>query len=260
MGCSDSYYGDNVATLDRGYQPNFYSLSERVRDLARRQRKAEKIKWLIESYARHLPNRGICLDVGCSAGAMTVVISSLFSTTLGLEYDEAALMAVEPEVRQKIEFLRGDAMLLPLPDNSVDAVICAQVYEHVPNDVQLFREIYRVLKPGGMLFFSGPNWLFPIEPHYFLPFLHWLSPQWAGRYLRVLRMGEEYYERSRTLWGLRRITVAFEVDDLSRIVLEQHILAGVPWLARLVARLPDPVWKALLPWLPNFNWLLYKPG
>jgi SAM-dependent methyltransferase len=254
-----SQLGENVATVERGYQPNFYSLSERVRDLARRQRKAEKIKWLIESYARHLPSAGICLDVGCSAGAMTVVIAPLFGHTLGLEYDEAALMAVEPEVRKQIDFLRGDAMSLSLPDNSVDAVICAQVYEHVPDDAQLFREIYRVLKPGGFIFFSGPNWLFPIEPHYFLPFLHWLSPKWAARYLRLMGIGGEYYERSRTLWGLRRVTAAFEVDDLSRVVLEQHILAGVPWLARLVRRLPYGVWRALLPWLPNFNWLLYKP-
>lgn len=245
---------------DRGYQPNFYTLSERVRDLQRRQRKAEKIRWLIETYARQLSSGGTCLDVGCSAGAMTVVIAPLFGRMVGLEYDEAALVSVEPEYRETIDFLRGDAMSLPLPDNSVDAAICAQVYEHVPDDKQLFREIYRALKPGGMLFFSGPNWLFPIEPHYFLPFLHWLSPTWAGRYLRLTGLGSEYYERSRTLWGLRRVMAAFEVDDLSRIVLEQHVLADHPWLAKLVAQLPEPVWKTLLPWLPNYNWLLYKPS
>jgi hypothetical protein len=72
-------------------------------------------------------------------------------------------------------------------------------------------------------------------------------------------MGNDYYERSRSLWDLRRITAMFERDDLSRIVLEQHVLAGRPWLAHLVARLPDVVWQVLLPWLPNFNWLLYKP-
>lgn len=251
--------GNGVATGERGYQPNFYSLSERVRDLARRRRKAEKIKWLIESYARPMPEEGICLDVGCSAGAMTVVFAPLFRRTLGLEYDEAALLAVEPSYREQIEFLRGDAMSLPLPDNSVDAVVCAQVYEHVPDDRQLFREIYRVLVPGGFVFFSGPNWLFPIEPHYFLPFLHWLSPAWAARYLRLTGLGSDYYERSRTLWGLRRITAAFEVDDLSRIVLQRHVLEEYPRLAALVEQLPAPLWRLLLPWLPNFNWILYKP-
>lgn len=248
-----------VSTGERGYQPNFYGLSERVRDPLRRQRKAEKIKWLIEQYARKIPQAGTCLDVGCSAGAMTIVISSLFAHTVGLEYDEEALLSVPPEYRQQICFLRGDAMRLPMPDASVDAVICAQVYEHVPNDVQLFGEIYRVLKPGGMVFFSGPNWLFPIEPHYFLPFLHWLSPQWAARYLKLFGLGHEYYERSRSWWGLRQLTSAFEVDDLSRIVLEKHVLGNYPWLSRLVAVMPEPLWKLVLPWLPNFNWLLYKP-
>jgi SAM-dependent methyltransferase len=244
---------------DRGYQPNFYTLSQRVRDLARRRRKAEKIKWIIESYARHLPSEGTCLDVGCSAGAMTVVVAPLFGHTIGLEYDEAALVAVEPAYRTQMDFMRGDAMSLPFADNSVDAVICAQVYEHVPDDAQLFREIHRVLVPGGMVFFSGPNWLFPIEPHYFLPFLHWLPPKAAARYLWLAGMGNAYYERSRSLWGLRRVTSAFEVDDISRAVLQKHVLAEHPWLARWVEELPDSLWRVLLPWLPNFNWLLYKP-
>lgn len=244
---------------NRGYQPNFYELYEPIRDPVGRRAKAEKIRWLIETYARAVPEHGTCLDLGCSAGVMTAVIAPIFGRMVGLEYDEAALMAVAPELRGEIDFLRGDAMGLPLPENSVDAVICAQVYEHVPNDVQLFHEIYRVLKPGGMVFFSGPNWLFPIEPHYFLPFLHWLPPRWAGVYLRLLGMGDEYYERSRSLGDLRRVTAAFELDDLSRIVLEQHVLAGRPWLAKLVKHLPEALWQMLLPWLPNFNWLLYKP-
>jgi hypothetical protein len=62
------------------------------------------------------------------------------------------------------------------------------------------------------------------------------------------------------MWGLLRVAAAFEVDDLSRVVLQQHVLANQPRLAALVARLPNSLWRWLLPWLPNFNWLLYKPN
>jgi SAM-dependent methyltransferase len=245
--------------MERGYQENFYALSARVRDAARRQRKAEKIKWVLESFSPRPLEDAVCLDVGCSAGLMTAVVADLCAHTYGLEYDEAALLAVTPEVRAKVDFLRGDAMGLPLPDGCVDLVICAQVYEHVPDAAQLFGEIERVLRPGGVVFFSGPNWLFPIEPHYFLPFLHWLPSAWAARTLRATGLGESYYENSLPIWTLRRLTAAFEVDDRTREVLVHHVLGGRPALAGLVEAMPEWLWEAALPWLPNYNWLLYKP-
>jgi SAM-dependent methyltransferase len=50
----------------------------------------------------------------------------------------------------------GDIHALPMADNSVDAIICIAVLEHVENPVLAMQEMRRVLKPGGMLFLYVP--------------------------------------------------------------------------------------------------------
>jgi SAM-dependent methyltransferase len=245
--------------MSRGYQPDFYTLHEPFRDAARRRRKGEKIRWALATYAGRDLRHATCLDVGCSAGLMTGVFADLFARTIGLDYDETALAAVDPADRERVTFVHGDAMRLPLPDASVDVVVCAQVYEHVPDDTRLFAEITRVLRPGGVVFFSGPNWLFPIELHYFLPFLHWLPPAWADAWLRLTGQGDAYYERSRSYWGLQWLLAAYEVEDIGQAVIEQFFVAPESAAGTLVRRIPPPVWRFLLPLLPNFNWVLHKP-
>ena len=54
----------------------------------------------------------------------------------------------------------GDIHEIPLPDNSVDAVICKSVLEHVEEPRKAVLEVYRILKPGGKAFFYVP-FLYP---------------------------------------------------------------------------------------------------
>lgn len=50
----------------------------------------------------------------------------------------------------------GDIHSLPFPENSVDAIICIAVLEHVEEPTKAVSEIYRVLKPGGYCYFYTP--------------------------------------------------------------------------------------------------------
>ena len=245
--------------MNRGYQPDFITLNPKVRDPGIRRQKAEKIRWALETYAGRSLDNALCLDIGCSSGLMTAQLADLFQYMLGLDYDSVALGAIREHERQSVRFLRGDAMRLPLPDGAIELVICAQIYEHVPSDNVLFKEIYRVLAPRGVVFFSGPNWLFPIEPHYYLPFLHWLPKSLAARYVQLAGLDNHYYEQLRTYWHLRRLTAGFEVQVITHHILSDFIVRKHPNLRRLLHAIPDWIWMLLEPLTPNFNWILRKP-
>jgi len=53
----------------------------------------------------------------------------------------------------------SDVLNTPLKSNYADTVISTQVLEHVTDPQQLFKECYRILKPGGYLILTAPmNW------------------------------------------------------------------------------------------------------
>jgi len=244
----------------RAPQSDFYNLYVQARDRESRVQQADKIAYVLTQLSNQPLSLAICLDLGCSSGVITTLLAPLFSVMIGLDYDEVALRHAERSGANPPTFLKGDAMRLPFADGAVDVVICAQVYEHVPSDVTLVAEAYRVLKPGGLVFFSGPNKLFPVEPHYFLPFLHWLPEGLANTYLRLTGRGEFFYERSRTLWGLRRLFARFVIQDVTVHVLKHKAAAASPnGPTKLLSCVPASMWTLLLPFFPNYNWLLYKP-
>lgn len=234
-----------------------------MRDRAGRLKQAEKIAYSLTRLASSQQplSAATCLDVGCSSGTITNALAPLFARTIGADYDVLALQSAEPTGSRPPWLLCSDAMRLPLPDCSVDVIVCAQVYEHVPDDRCLAAELHRVLKPGGVIFFSGPNKLFPIELHYNLVGVQWLPARLADRYMQLTGHGPHYYERSRTLWSLRRLLKDFVVHDISLEVLQLRLRQAAPGRRmRLLKCVPQFAWRLLVPLFPNFNWLLYRRG
>ncbi|HEX2629109.1 MAG TPA: methyltransferase domain-containing protein [Chitinophagaceae bacterium] len=50
----------------------------------------------------------------------------------------------------------SDIMSIPLPDQSVDAILCTEVLEHIPDPLGALKEFTRLLKPGGYLITTAP--------------------------------------------------------------------------------------------------------
>jgi len=69
------------------------------------------------------------------------------------------LMDNENETKGEWAVLQGNAVRLPFRDGAFDKIICSEVLEHVLDDKQGVRELFRVLKEGGELAVSVPAYL-----------------------------------------------------------------------------------------------------
>ena len=109
-----------------------------------------------------------CLDLGCGAGHDVYILSKLVGEkgkVYGVDMTEEQLNIAEKykEYQTKVygyskpnvEFIKGYIENLEaIPDNSIDLIVSNCVVNLSPNKKDVFKEAYRVLKPGGEMYFS----------------------------------------------------------------------------------------------------------
>lgn len=204
------------------------------------------------------------LDIGASTGIIDNYLADYFGSMLGIDIDKAAIeSATRSFSKDNLIFRPGDALATDLPDDSVDVVICSQIYEHVPDAHAMASEIFRVLRPGGVCYFAAGNRLMWNEPHYNLPLLAAIPRPLAHWYIRMAGKATHYHELHFSYWGLRRLVQRFEIIDYTTPMISDPDKFGVGYMipagsrkqaiAKRVARFAY--------WLvPSYIWLLRKPG
>ena len=100
---------------------------------------------------RHFSSDATLLDVGCGTGWL----ADHFPGYTGLDASPDAV-AQAAEKGRNVQL--GDlSEPLPFEDGSFDNAVIKDVLEHVPDPAATVREVYRVLKPGGLVFASSPD-------------------------------------------------------------------------------------------------------
>ena len=146
---------DHVLIED--YDPDYvevdHGLAER---LAKESLQVRDFKKTRELLARHFPRRGRLLEVGSGYGFLLDYFRKDGWEVQGVEPNEGlnrhARRALDLEVFSGILPEATD------PDASFDVVLMAHVIEHVPDPRDTLTDIYRLLKPGGMLVMETPRY------------------------------------------------------------------------------------------------------
>lgn len=132
----ETYDWVDVADNLRGPEAIFHRLRARL------------VKSLVQKYIRG----GIILDAGCGTG---LNLRHLPAGSVGLDINPRNIAILEQRL-PGYEIVLGDIEDMPFEDERFDGVVCTEVLEHVPDPHTALKEIWRVLKPGGVMIGTVP--------------------------------------------------------------------------------------------------------
>lgn len=105
-----------------------------------------------------IKNADVVLDIGSGSGTDVLLASQLVGKNgkvIGIDITDAMIAKAKKATGKNrfshISILKADAERLPIEDKNIDVVVSNGVINLVPDKEKVFKEIYRVLKPGGIL-------------------------------------------------------------------------------------------------------------
>jgi SAM-dependent methyltransferase len=180
----------------------------------------------------YLGNHNRILDIGCGRGGLSEKLVYQGNQVYGFDIDWHSMMSHRDSL---IQLCAGHSDFLPIKSFSHQIIIASWLLEHLSDPLTSFREIRRVLAPGGHFIFLTPNKNNPIV-------MSNISSKLVPRLQSILV--ERLYERERT--------DTFPVFYLANTYKTLQILAKQSGLQLIdLAIIKDPTYTA-------FNEVLFK--
>jgi len=156
---------------------------------------AGKLRWArrVKMLSSHLKPGMIVLELGCGTGSFTRQLARSGADVVAIDVSPELLEIARANCSApNIQYQIQNAYALSYSEGVFDSVVGSSVLHHLEIEAAI-RDIYRVLKPGGTIFFTEPNMLNPqIAMQKNIP--------WIKR-----KLGDSPDERAFFRWPLRRL-------------------------------------------------------
>jgi SAM-dependent methyltransferase len=168
---------ENFDELSVKYPPASWSAFDPESVSKRGSERAELVKDILNKHKLSVRDS---LEVGCWDAMVSCVLSKKGINTTAIDISSEGF---QPGAKAAcVKCLQMDAAAMDFKDNSFDLILSFDAFEHFAEPDKVFVEAIRVLRPGGLLFFSfGPLYFSPFGLHgdssIVIPYCHVLFPK-----------------------------------------------------------------------------------
>lgn len=202
---------------------------------------------IIKEYVEKIDNKSI-LDLGCGMGGLITAlkkenVKKIVGVDFDFDYCRISKLRLKRHNLDEL-IINGAGEKLPIRSGRFDVITCFEVLEHVEDDVQVLKEIMRVLKFNGCALITAPNRLGLVDPHYHLPFINWLPRSFAKIILIVFKRQAKGLFDNQELskmhyyyyWQIRKQlkVLGFDFKDIMRLKLTDYKQIQTPLIRRIV--------------------------
>jgi SAM-dependent methyltransferase len=126
---------------------------------------------VVSAFAKAAARPLTALDIGCGDGMHLAWLHGYAAELYGSDYNVTRLLRARDLNQARCVFM-ADITNYPARDDFFDVIFFNHVLEHIHDDVAALAEVYRILKPGGLLVLGTPN-----EGVWFCQLAYWLQPR-----------------------------------------------------------------------------------
>jgi ubiquinone/menaquinone biosynthesis C-methylase UbiE len=214
----------------------------------------EKVGMIFRSEFGKLKDKPLLLDMGCGRAEFAAFMRNQWKDDPEQQRDAWNYLGLEPSAEQLgkrevptmgLGFIQAMAEQVPLPDMAAHGVLLKEVIDHCYDPVSVFREVKRVLKPGGVLVVTVTN-----DKSYFKKLLPWVNRANKSKQTdHLFFFGPEDLRKLAEATQFDRVWVeTYNYLKLPRLLESALGLLG-PVISRWALNLTDAAGKILLPGL-----------
>ncbi|MGG3804738.1 demethylmenaquinone methyltransferase [Metabacillus fastidiosus] len=189
------------------------------------------VAWRKDTMKRmNVKNGQSALDVCCGTADWTIALADAVGkngNVIGLDFSKNMLAIGSEKVNDleldNVKLIHGNAMSLPFEDNSFDFVTIGFGLRNVPDYMQVLKEMYRVVKPGGKvvcLETSQPT--LPVFKQLYFFYFRYIMPMFGKVFAKSYEEYSWLQESARDFPGMKKLAEMFKEAGFDHVEVKAY--------------------------------------